>query len=243
MPQQQLPLDELTLALARVNNLLLTEEKVGRAVQLLAEGIRDAFPGSSGAGVSLLDEQGTRISTGVTDPVVREADEAQYELGQGPCLTAWATERTVMIDDVVTDDRWPLWSQAVSTLSIRSVISAPLMTGTRCLGALKIYSTEPGAYDAATARPLEKLIVPAATLLDNIQSSDAPQRFTQVLSSALHSRDTINRALGFLMHRHGLDHGAALQKLLELSRTGRQPLFSVSTDILTGTKNGPDDES
>jgi GAF domain-containing protein len=193
--------------------------------------------------VSLLDEHGTSISTGVTDPVVRKADEAQYELGQGPCLTAWASERTVVIDDVASDDRWPLWSQAVSSLSIRSVISAPLITGTRCLGALKIYSTEPGAYDAATARPLEKLIVPAATLLDHIQSSDTPQRFTQVLSSALNSRDTINRAQGFLMHRYGLEQVAALQKLLELSKTGRQSLLSVSTEILTGTKNGPDDES
>lgn len=242
MPQQ-LPLDELTLALARINDLLLTEEKVDRAVQLLAEGIRDAFPGSSGAGVSLLDEQGTRTSTGATDPVVLEADKAQYELGQGPCLTAWATERTVVIHDVVTDDRWPVWSQAVSDLAIRSVISAPLMSGTRCIGALKIYSTQADAYDAASARPLEKLIVPAATLLDNIQSSDAPQRFTQVLASALLSRDTINRAQGFLMHRHGLDQGAALRKLLELSRTGRQSLFSVSTEILTGTKDSPDEGS
>jgi GAF domain-containing protein len=240
MPQQ-LPLDELTLALARINGLLLTEEKVDRAVQLLAEGIRDAFPGSSGAGVSLLDEHGNRTSTGATDPVVLEADEAQYELGQGPCLTAWATERTVVIHDVVTDDRWPLWSQAVRDLSIRSVISAPLMSGTRSLGALKIYSTQPGAYDAGTARPLEKLVVPAATLLANIQSSEAPKRFTQVLTSALLSRDTINRAQGFLMHRHGMDQGAALQKLLQLSKTSRQSLFSVSTEILNEMKSGPDD--
>jgi transcriptional regulator with GAF, ATPase, and Fis domain len=238
---QQLPLDDLTLALARINNLLLTEEKVDRAVQLLAEGIRDAFPASSGAGVSLLDEKGTRTSTGATDPVVLEADSAQYELGQGPCLTAWATERTVVIQDVLTDDRWPSWSQAVKDLSIRSVISAPLMAGRRCLGALKIYSTQPGAFDSATARPLEKLVVPAATLLDNIQSSDSPLRFTRVLSSALDSRDTVNRAQGFLMRLHGLDQGEALKKLVELSRTSRQSLLSVSTDILAGTKNISDD--
>jgi transcriptional regulator with GAF, ATPase, and Fis domain len=236
MPQQ-LPLDELTLALARIRGLLLTEEKVDRAVQRLAEGIRDAFPGSSGAGVSLLDERGKRTSTGATDAVVLEADAAQYELGQGPCLTAWASERTVVITDVATDDRWPTWSQAVRELSIRSVISSPLMAGTRCLGALKIYATQPGAYDAASARPLEKLAVPAATLLDNIQSSEAPQRFTEVLNSALDSRDTINRAQGFLMHLHGLDQAAALQQLVELSKTSRQPLLSISTEILTGTKN------
>lgn len=240
MPQQ-LPLDELTLALARIRGLLLTEEKVDRAVQRLAEGIRDAFPESSGAGASLMDESGRRTSTGATDPLVLEADSAQYELGEGPCITAWATERSVVIQDVATDGRWPLWSQAVRELSIRSVISSPLMAGTRCLGALKIYSTRPGAYDDASARPLEKLAVPAATLLDNIQSSEAPQRFTEVLASALDSRDTINRAQGFLMHLHGLDQATALQQLVELSKTSRQSLLSISTDILTGTKRIPDD--
>ncbi|WP_344763352.1 hypothetical protein [Paenarthrobacter aurescens] len=45
---QQLPLDELTLTLARIRGLLLTEEKVDRAVQLLAEGVRDAFPAARG---------------------------------------------------------------------------------------------------------------------------------------------------------------------------------------------------
>lgn len=239
MPRQ-LPLDELTLALARIKGLLLTEEKVGRAVQLLAEGIRDAFPGSAGAGVSLMDHQGRRTSTGATDQVVLEADAAQYQLNQGPCLTAWATERTVIIADVVTDDRWPLWSQAVRDVPIRSVISSPLMVGTRCLGALKIYAAEPGVFNEATARPLEKLAFPAATLLDNIQASEAPHRFTEVLSGALYSRDTINRAQGFLMQLHGVTQEQALRELVQLSKTSRQSLLNVSTEILTGTRNTSD---
>lgn len=236
MPQQ-LPLDELTLALARIKGLLLTEEKVERAVQLLAEGIRDAFPGSSGAGVSLLDEQGGRTSAGATDLVVLEADAAQYERGQGPCLTAWATERTVISNDVATEDRWPLWCQAVGNLAIRSVISTPLMVGTRCLGALKIYATHPGIFNVTTARSLEKLAAPAATLMDNIQASEAPQRFAQVLAAALHSRDTVNRAQGCLMQRHGLGAEEALQRLVYLSKSSGQPLLTVSTGILEGVRN------
>lgn len=231
MPQQ-LPLDELTFALARINGLLLTEEKVDRAVRLLAEGIRDAFPGSSGTGISLLDEQGRRTSTGATDPVVLEADAAQYGLGQGPCLTAWAAERTVVCNDVVTEDRWPLWCQAVGNLSIRSVISTPLMVGTRCLGALKIYATRPGIFDVTTARSLEKLAAPAATLLDNIQASESPQRFSQVLADALHSRDTVNRAQGCLMQLHGVGTEQALQRLVHLSKTSGQSLLAVSTEVM-----------
>jgi GAF domain-containing protein len=234
---QQLPLDELTLALARIKGLLLTEQKVDRAVQLLAEGIRDAFPGSSGAGVSLLDEQGRRTSAAATDQAVITADTAQYDLGQGPCLTAWATERTVIVYDVATDERWPRWSRAVAGLALRSVISSPLMAGTRCLGALKIYSTQLGAYDANTARALEKLVFPAATLLDNIQGAETPQRISEALSAALHSRDTVNRAQGFLMQQYGLTPDRALNELLQVSKHSRRSLLSVSTEILSGTRN------
>jgi GAF domain-containing protein len=240
---QQLPLDELTLTLARIKDLLLTEEKVDRAVQLLAEGLSDAFPASLGAGVSLLDEQGRRTSAGSTGPVVLAADAAQYDLGLGPCLTAWATQRTVVVDDVAADDRWPLWSQAVADLSIRSVISTPLLAGGKCLGALKIYSSQPGAYDATTAGSLEKITIAAATLLGNIQTSEAPQRFSEALSTALRSRDAINRAQGYLMRQNGLTQEQALEELVQLSKARRQSLLSVSTEILTGTGNTSDDRT
>jgi hypothetical protein len=80
----RIPLDELSLVIARIKGLLLTEEKVDRAVQLLAEAIRDTIPRTTGAGVSLLDDQGRRTSHGATDAVVEQADTAQYDLGQGP---------------------------------------------------------------------------------------------------------------------------------------------------------------
>ena len=240
---QQLPLDELTLALARIRGLLLTEEKVDRAVQLLAEGIHDAFPGSSGAGVSLLDEQGRRTSTASTSEVVLAADAAQYDLGQGPCLTSWATERTVVVNDVATDPRWPLWSEAVANLAIRSVVSTPLLAGTRSLGALKVYSTEPEAFDAGTAHVLENLVSPAATLFGNIQATEAPLQMSENLRSALQSRDTINRAQGFLMREYGLNQDGAVQELVHLSQTSRQSLLSVSTEILSGTRNTSHDRT
>lgn len=237
MPEQ-LPLDELTFTMARLKGLLLTQEKVDRAVQLLAEGIRDAFPGSSGAGVSLLNEQGRRTSTGATDPVVLTADQAQYALGQGPCLTAWATERTVLIHDVADEDRWPLWSRAVADLPVRSVISTPLMAGTKCLGAIKVYSAEPGTYTAASARPLEKFAAPAALLLDTIQSNETPRRFSDILTAALDDRDTVNRAQGIFMERHRLTPDQALRELLQLAHARRQPLADLCTDIVTGTITG-----
>ncbi|MFF1382243.1 GAF domain-containing protein [Arthrobacter sp. NPDC058288] len=231
MPRN-LPLNETTFTLARITGLLLTPEKVERAVQLLAEGVRDAFPGCSGAGVSLVDEQGALSSVGSTDTVVVNADAAQYDLGQGPCLHSWESQRTVLVNDAGTDDRWPLWSKAAMDLSIKSVISAPLVVASRCLGSLKVYAPQPGAFDGTAARSLEKFAVPAATLLDHIQGPDTPRRFTDVVTAALYGRDTTHRAQGILMQRHGFSPDRALEELMHLSRSSKQSVVSVSAEIL-----------
>jgi transcriptional regulator with GAF, ATPase, and Fis domain len=51
---QHLPLDELSTVIARIQGLLLTEEKVTTAVRLLAQAAKESVPGTMGAGVSLL---------------------------------------------------------------------------------------------------------------------------------------------------------------------------------------------
>ncbi|GEB17747.1 GAF and ANTAR domain-containing protein [Paenarthrobacter aurescens] len=231
---QQLPLDELTLTLARIRGLLLTEEKVDRAVQLLAEGVRDAFPGSAGAGVSLIDEQGNRTSAGATDPLVIQGDQSQYRLGEGPCLSAWATEQTVIVSNAGADDRWPAWAESARELNIASVISAPLIRGPRCFGAMKLYSAAGDAYDQNTAGSLEKLAASAAILLDNIQSTETPKRFSEGLVEALNSRDSISRAQGYLMGQRGLTEEEAVRELLNLSQESKKSLAAVSAEILGG---------
>src|SRR5919107_635881 len=67
---QQLPLDELSTVIARIQGLLLTEEKVNSAVRLLAQAAKESVPGTIGAGVSLLDSRGRRTSSGYTDKIV-----------------------------------------------------------------------------------------------------------------------------------------------------------------------------
>lgn len=232
---RKLPLDELSLVIARIEGLLLTAEKVDRAVQLLAQAIKDAVPGTVGAGVSLLDSRGRRTSNGATDRVVEEADALQYQLGQGPCLTAWAAEETVIIQDVRTDLRWPQWSAAAASLPIRSVVSTPLITEKECIGALKVYAALPSAYTGATASMLERFAAPAATLLSHVQASELPQRISESLQSSLHSRDLVNRACGVLMERHGLGNDEALRTLMLQAREARLPLRQFSASLVAGT--------
>lgn len=229
---EKLPLDELSGAIGRIRRLLLTEEKVDAAVQRLAMAIKDSVPGTIGAGVSVLDSQGRRTSHGATDRVVEETDALQYELGEGPCLTAWAAEESILVEDVRTDDRWPRWSAAVQGLPIRSVVSAALVADKESVGALKVYAALPFAYTPATVRLLEQFAAPAATLLSHIQASELPQHISDDLHAALESRDMVNRACGILMQRHGVGHERALEELMRRARRRRMSLAEASVQVI-----------
>lgn len=229
---EKLPLDELSGAIGRIRRLLLTEEKVDAAVQRLAMAIKDSVPGTIGAGVSVLDSQGRRTSHGATDRVVEETDALQYELGEGPCLTAWAAEESILVEDVRTDDRWPRWSAAVQGLPIRSVVSAALVADKESVGALKVYAALPFAYTPATVRLLEQFAAPAATLLSHIQASELPQHISDDLHAALESRDMVNRACGILMQRHGVGHERALEELMRRARRRRMSLAEASRQVI-----------
>lgn len=226
------PLDDLTAAVARIRGLLLSQEKADRAVSLLAQAIKETMPGAPGTGASLLDPAGGLISSGSTDAVVRQADAAQYELREGPCLMAWAAEEVVIVHDVHTDGRWPRWASAVAGLPVRSVASAPLLAGKDSIGALKIYSALPGQYDEDRGRTLALFAGAAATLVAHVQGSEAPLRMSEQLKATLASRDTINRACGVLMERHGITHDQALQQLIQDARAAGASLVQVSGKLV-----------
>src|SRR4051812_2352857 len=97
-PQERLPLsDELAGVFARMSGLLLSEETVETSLSLLSSLAQETVPGATGAGVSVMDERGRR-SSGSTDARVREADRLQYELDEGPCLTAAVSRELVRMD-------------------------------------------------------------------------------------------------------------------------------------------------
>lgn len=122
---RKFPLDEISAVIGRIMGLPLIEEKVDHAVRLLSGAVKESIPGSIGAWVTILDSQARPVSSGFTDATVERADALQRRLGQGPCLSAWATQKDVPIHDVTTDARRPEWSSAVQDMSIRSVVSAP----------------------------------------------------------------------------------------------------------------------
>jgi GAF domain-containing protein len=226
---------ELTTVFARLQGMLLSQEAATSAVHQLAELARDLIPSAAGAGASVLEEGGTGITTAATDQVVDAADALQHELGEGPCLSAWATALPQRLDDTTTDTHWPAWSAAVAGLGVRSVLSTPLIFQADVLGAMKVYTTTAHAFGAADEHRLRLLATAAATLLAAGQTPEAPHQLSATLQTTFSDRQAVDVATGILMERRDLTQQEARHLLLETARAGNRPLLEIAREVLERT--------
>jgi GAF domain-containing protein len=231
----RLPLtDELAGVFARMSGLLLSEETVDTSLGLLSALAQETVPGSSGAGVSIIDGR-CRRSSGSTDLRVREADALQYELDQGPCLTATATRELVRIDDLAADRRWPQWASAVLPLGLQAAMSVPLVAGAASLGAIKVYADRPRAFRARDEQLLGLFSAQAAVLVANVQAHDRAERLSLGMWAAVHDRDLVQVAKGVLMGRGDLDEESALAVLLRRAEQDGRTVAEVALTVVDPT--------
>ncbi|MFP3580864.1 GAF and ANTAR domain-containing protein [Arthrobacter sp. SIMBA_036] len=185
----------------------------------------------------MINARGRRESAGATDPVVLQADKLQYMLGIGPCLSAWAEQRPILIQDITRETRWPEWTARITGLPLRSVLSAPLTTEGRRIGAIKVYSSAPNAFDDHSVFLIERLATPAAVMLGNARDREATERMSSQLVEALSNRDLISRAQGVLMERMKLTARETLTVMLSASKGGDKPLHEIAREIVNGMTN------
>lgn len=234
---QDLPLaDELAAVFARLSGLLLSQETVQTSLQLVATLAQETIPDSTGAGVTLVDESGARRSAAATTDQVLQADRVQYDLDEGPCLTAWRDRVVVRVGDIATDGRFPRWARVAQDLGLRASLSAPLVAGDQSLGAMKVYSTEPGAFTDRSQHLLPMFAAQAAVLLANVQTYEHARQISDHLREALQSRDVISTAKGILMARDGLTDQDAFRMLVSVASRENRKLRLVAQDLVTAVQ-------
>ena len=222
---------DLASALNQMSGLLLSRETVQTALELVSALARTVTDGTLGAGVTVVDERGKR-SLAATNDAVKQADALQYQLDEGPCLTAWQTQEMVRIDDTTTDGRWPRWNRAASALGVRSVLSAPLSVGGESIGAMKVYCERPLNYGVKDEQVMRLLADQAAILLANSQSLQQARRLSQQLTQALAGRDLIAVATGVLLARGAATRQDAFHTLADTARRTGRPVQDVARAVL-----------
>jgi GAF domain-containing protein len=214
-----LPLtDELAGIFARMSGLLLTEETVEAALGVLSALARETVSAARGAGVTVVDERGRRVTSGATDERVRRADRLQYDLDEGPCLDSARMQTAVRADDLGSETRWPRWTGAARALGLHSSLSTPLVAGERSLGAIKLYAEQPHAFGAHDEQVLTLVASQAAVLVANVQTAERARRLSDTARDAFRGRDVVSMAKGVLMGREKVTEDVAFRMLLARAR-------------------------
>jgi GAF domain-containing protein len=222
---------DLSDALTQMAGLVLSRETVDTALELVTSLAVSTTAGTLGAGVTVVDEHGKR-SRAASNEAVEQADSLQYELDEGPCLTAWRTGQVVRIDDTATDSRWPRWNEEVQRLGVRSVLSAPLVAADESIGAMKVYCERPLNYGPQDEHVMRLLAGQAAILLANSQSLREARRLSRELTAALASRDAVAQATGVLLAQGASSRQEAFSTLAAAARRTDRTLDEVARALL-----------
>lgn len=201
------------------------------AMRRVVETALTQVPGAEHAGITLIDRG--RLSTpAATSDLMLRVDAIQYEIREGPCLTALADEPLVHVADLTTDARWPRFAERVAQLGIHSILAFHLAARGRVLGALNLYAGRPHAFGPDAGEFGALLSAHAAVVLALITKVDN-------LDVAVRSRDVIGQAKGILMERYRITDQQAFELLVNASQATNTKVHDVAAHLAdTGELKG-----
>jgi len=222
---------DLTSSLTDLAGLLSSHRSLEPTLVRIAELTVAAIPGAEGAGLTLLEP--SRAQTVVaTAAFVHEVDDVQYDLGEGPCLSAVGDGRTHTSGNLGGARDWPRFGPRAGRLGVHSALSIPLLLGGEVLGALNVYARTRDAFTPHARQLGEAFSGPAAVSVYNAQMLAQAERLTGQLQAALESRAVIDQAMGVIMSRSGVTAPEAFDRLRAASQARSRKLSEVAGDLL-----------
>lgn len=188
----------------------------------------------SGVGLMLIGDDGHSLRyVASSDDVARHLELAHEQSGEGPCIDAFVLDEQVRTDDLVVEPRWPDLRFELRDQPIRAVLGLPTRLGTP-VGTLNLYCERPRVWDESEIAALEAYNDVLETRLGAALVARQHGQIVDQLQVALDSRVTIERAIGLLMGRDGIDSAAAFNELRRTARNSRRRVSAVAEDVLAG---------
>jgi putative methionine-R-sulfoxide reductase with GAF domain len=201
---------EWARVLAEAARAIATQESVASTADEIAALAVTVVPGVDTAGVSRASN-GKVHTLAALDELAGAVDVAQQELGEGPCLDAAWEDRTLLIDDMSCEKRWPRLAERARALGVHSLLACHLSSERGMRTALNLYSRQPHAFDESSVGIAVIYATHATIALDSA-------RLESDLRAAVDSRQGIGQAVGILMERHRLTAKQAFDLLVRTSQ-------------------------
>ena len=190
-----------------------------------------AVPAADGAGVTML-EAGVPDTIVASDGFVREVDEIQYRLGEGPCISAADSGSTAGSGNLGTENLWPRFGPLASDLGVLSALSLPMLLDGEVIGALNMYAHSHDAFTAQSHQLGELFASSAAVIVYNARLLDHLEHENARIQRALTTRATIDQALGMIMARSGISADDAFVRLRILSQRNGTKLHLIAESVV-----------
>lgn len=197
-----------------------------RVAEALCEGLSvDAVT------LSVLTHTPDRQMLHATNSAAVRLEELQFELEEGPCLTASATGRTVILEDLHGSvSQWPLFGILAREQlpTVAAVFAFPLVDGGTSLGAVDMLRSVPGPPDEETRSAAQQAVHAAALVL--LTGKPAPLWRPGSLVDTHWQR--AHQAAGVLAEHLGVTADEALARLRARALGSGRALPEVTEEVL-----------
>lgn len=185
----------------------------------------------------------SRTLGAASDHLADRMDAIQYDVGDGPCLTALRTAGLVVVEDIGADGRWPEFSRRGRREGVATSLSVPLLVRERAVGALNLYGRQVGAITPADRARAQQFADQAAGAVALAARLAEAEHTAQHLSAALRSRSTIDQAIGAVMGQARISAEAAFDLLRLRSQHTNTKLRDVAAAMLVEITGNASSES
>jgi hypothetical protein len=215
-------LGELMSRFAR--DLLQHQGDVAATLRAISTAAVLNVPGADGGSISYVLARSRVEPRAWTGDRFRDIDLVQSRIKEGPCLDAVWQHRTLRIDDMATDRRWPRFAPEAARLGAGSSLSFQLFVVGDNLGALNLYSATAHAFDAESEDVGRVFASHAAVALIGAQQQEH-------LRTAVASRDVLGQAKGILMERYKLTADQAFDLLAHVSQHTNRKMVAIAREL------------
>jgi len=168
----------------------------------------------------------------------QRVDAAQMAADEGPCQQCWESGEIVYSNDSLEDSRWPRFAQEAEDTGIASALAAPIRVGDEMLGVLNVYSKDASAFQTNGMKVIELLADAAGAVIHHVGEEKQLRDLTTQLEEAMHSREVIEQAKGFLVATYRCTPDEAFARLAKVSQNRNIRIRELAQTLIGSVVEG-----